>query len=231
MLLNALFGMKAHFCSVKEDRVLVMQRMADELRQQGKKPYIIPYGVSNVLGALGYVNCVLELVMQMQSLSLSLDAIVHASGSSGTQSGLIVGTAALLPDVQILGIDIDAEAERVRLDVLHLSNALAAYLHQKTEDLDQRTQVIAGYAGPGYGIPTPEMVEAVELFARLEGITLDPVYAGKGAAGLLGLVRQGRFSKQETILFIHTGGIPALYAYRSAFAQRLRAISPSQHDI
>lgn len=199
--------------------MVVMQRLAEELRQQGKKPYIIPYGVSTVLGALGYVNCVLELVMQMQSQTLSFDAIVHASGSSGTQSGLVVGTATLLPDVQIFGIDIDAEPERVRRDVVNLSNGTFAYLHQKPEELDQRIQVIAGYAGSAYGVPTSEMVEAVSLFARLEGILLDPVYAGKGAAGLVGLVRQGLFSKEETILFLHTGGIPALYAYRSAFAR------------
>jgi len=225
MLLNALFGMKAHFCSVKENRAVVMQRIVDELRQQGKKPYIIPYGASNVLGALGYVNCVLELITQMQSHAFSLDYIVHASGSSGTQAGLVVGTATLLPGVQIIGIDIDAEAERVRRDVVRLSHELAAYLHQKPETLDQRIEVIAGYAGPGYGVATPEMVEAIELFARLEGIVLDPVYAGKGAAGLIGLVRQGRFSKEETILFLHTGGIPALYVYRSAFARSLAAIS------
>jgi L-cysteate sulfo-lyase len=234
MLLDALFGMKVHPCSIKENRIVVMQHIADELRKQGKKPYIIPYGVSNVLGALGYVNCVLELVMQMQSHTLSFDAIVHASGSSGTQSGLVVGTAALLPAVRILGIDIDAEPERVRRDVVRLSYELAAYLHQKPEDLDQRIEVIAGYAGPGYGIPTPEMVEAVSLFARLEGILLDPVYAGKGAAGLVGLVRQGRFSKEDTLLFLHTGGTPALYAYRSAFARHLAALSAarsSQDDI
>ncbi len=228
MLLDALFGMKVYPCSIKENRVVVMQRIADELREQGKKPYIIPYGASNVLGALGYVNCVLELVMQMQSHTLSFNTIVHASGSSGTQSGLVVGTATLLPAVRILGIDIDAEPERVRRDVVHLSHELAAYLHQKPEDLDQRIEVIAGYAGPGYGVPTPEMVEAVELFARLEGILLDPVYAGKGAAGLVGLVRQGRFSKEDSVLFLHTGGTPALYAYRSTFARHLAALSPAR---
>lgn len=235
MLLDALFGMKVHPCSIKENRLIVMQGIADDLRQQGKKPYIIPYGVSNVLGALGYVNCVLELVIQMQSHMLSFDTIVHASGSSGTQAGLVVGTAALLPAVRILGIDIDAEPERVRRDVVHLSYELATYLHQKPEDLDQRIEVIPGYAGPGYGIPTPEMVEAVSLFARLEGILLDPVYAGKGAAGLVSLVRHRRFSKADTVLFLHTGGTPALYAYRSSFAQYLAALSStpssSQHEI
>ena len=235
MLLDALFGMKAYPCSIQEDRVVVMQRIADKLRQQGKKPFIIPYGVSNVLGALGYVNCVLELATQMQSHALSFDAIIHASGSSGTQAGLVVGAAILLPAVRILGIAIDAEPERVRRDVVHLSHELAAFLRQKPEELDQRIEIIAGYAGPGYGVPTPEMVEAVSLFARLEGIVLDPVYAGKGAAGLIGLVRQGHFSKEDTLLFLHTGGIPALYAYRSAFARHLAALSSvrssSQRDI
>lgn len=123
----------------------------------------------------------------------------------------------------------------MRRDVVHLSHELAAFLRQKPEELDQRIEIIAGYAGPGYGVPTPEMVEAVSLFARLEGIVLDPVYAGKGAAGLIGLVRQGHFSKEDTLLFLHTGGIPALYAYRSAFARHLAALSSarssSQRDI
>ncbi|QBD74652.1 D-cysteine desulfhydrase family protein [Ktedonosporobacter rubrisoli] len=226
MLLDALFRMKAYPCSVKEDRVVFMQQLADKLRQQGKKPYIIPYGVSNVLGALGYVNCVLELVMQMQSHACSFDAIVHASGSSGTQAGLVVGAATLLPAIHILGIDIDAEPERVRRDVVHLSNELATYLRHRPASLDERIEVVAGYAGPGYGIPTPEMVEAVSLFAQLEGLVLDPVYAGKGAAGLIGLVRQGRFTKEDTVLFLHTGGMPALYAYRSAFVRHIAALSP-----
>ncbi|MCC6466896.1 MAG: pyridoxal-phosphate dependent enzyme, partial [Alphaproteobacteria bacterium] len=132
-----------------------------------------------------------------------------------TQAGLAVGLSILAPEIELIGIDIDAEPERVRGDVDRVAGEAAALLGV---DRPPPVTVTAGHAGPGYGIPTPAMVEAVRLAARLEGLVLDPVYTGKGFAGMIDLVRQGRFKPSDKVLFWHTGGAPGLFAYRSAFA-------------
>ena len=219
-LLDALFGMRARFCSVHDDRVAVMEAMMEHLRQSGKKPYFVAYGASNLTGALGYVNFAGELAGQLHEHDLRPAALVHASGSSGTQAGILAGAAALPPELQIVGIDIDAEPDRVGADVTKLAHETAARLGH---DVRRPIEVVGGFAGPAYGVVTAETIEAIELFARLEGLLLDPVYSGKGAAGLIGLIRQGRFEKSDTVVFLHTGGAPALYAYRSHFAPHLEA--------
>lgn len=140
---------------------------------------------------------------------------MHASGSAGTQAELAVGLSILAPEVELIGIDIDAEPERVRADVDRVAGEAAALLEV---DRPPPVTVTAGYAGPSYGVPTPAMIEAVRLAARLEGLVLDPVYSGKGFACLVDLVRRGRFKPSDKVLFWHTGGVPGLFAYRSAFA-------------
>jgi L-cysteate sulfo-lyase len=178
---------------------------------------VIPYGISSVTGALGYVRAAREIAVQMETPT----AVIHASGSAGTQAGTVAGAAAYLPGTQIIGIDVDAAPERVADDVRKLVNEVADRLELETGDLSDRVEVVGGYAGPSYGAITPGVLEAISLFGKLEGLILDPVYSGKAAAGLIGLIRSGRFAPDDTVLFIHTGGWPGLFAYRSELVDSL----------
>jgi D-cysteine desulfhydrase len=191
-----------------------MQRLADDLAAVGRQGYIIPGGGSNALGALGYVACAEELLMQSFDLGLPFDAVVAASGSGGTHAGLLAGLHAANANLPLVGISV--RAQRVaQEEKIHGLAQQAADLLGVTPPLPRAAVEVAdAYVGPGYSLPTPAMVEAVQMFARLEGILLDPVYTGKTAAGLIAMVRSGRFSPHERVLFLHTGGAPALYAYR-----------------
>jgi len=221
IFLDGLFGAKLEAIAWGADRNALLPGIADRLTREGKKPYIVPYGGSNVLGTMGYVQFVVELLRQLNDADLSIDAIVHASGSAGTQAGILAGVTALAPDLPVIGIDIDAEPERVHADVTRLYHETCDYLDITDRLPPERIEVAAGYAGDGYGLITDGMTEAVDLAGRLEGLLLDPVYSGKGFAGLIGLIRAGRFKPTDRVLFIHTGGTPALFAYRSAFAKRV----------
>ena len=219
-LLTGLFGAVIHPCSVHDDREAVANGLADRLRDAGKHPYVIPYGASTDLGALGYVAAAQEIAQQIGGEKL--DAIVHASGTGGTQAGLVVGSTRYLPGTHVVGIDIDAEPKRVASDVGRIAEELGDRL-EWDELYAEFVEVVAGYAGPAYGSPTAEMLEAVTVFARLEGVILDPVYSGKGAAGLIGLIRSERFTAADSVVFLHTGGSPGLFAYRDVIAEHLDA--------
>lgn len=215
ILLDRLFGAHCTMFDWKADRNAVIAELIADLKRRGKRPYMVPYGGSSALGACGFVAAVRELATQSAASGARITHVVHASGSAGTQAGLAVGLSILAPEIELIGIDIDAEPERVRGDVDRVAGEAAALLGV---DRPPPVTVTAGHAGPGYGIPTPAMVEAVRLAARLEGLVLDPVYTGKGFAGMIDLVRQGRFKPSDKVLFWHTGGAPGLFAYRSAFA-------------
>ena len=194
-----------------------MQNLADALAKQGRKAYIIPGGGSNKLGSLGYVSCAEEILSQSFDMGLELDAIVASSGSGGTHSGLLVGLQGNNAQIPLIGISTRAKSEAQKDKIASLANEVAQSL--KLTDKIRREDVIVfdEYVGDGYSLPTDSMIEAVKLFAQLEGILLDPVYTGKAAAGLIGLIRQGYFKKDDNILFVHTGGSPALYHYQDYF--------------
>ncbi len=194
-----------------------MMAVADEFRARGRKVYTIPGGGSNETGALGYANCALELLQQANDAGLALDHILHATGSSGTQAGLVVGLRATHADIPLLGIGVRAPQQKQEEAVFALAQRTAAKLG--CGDIVRRGDVVANtdYVGEGYGIPAPSTLEAIDLFARLEGILLDPVYSGKGAAGMIDLIRKGTFKQGQRILFIHTGGSAALFGYTAAF--------------
>jgi L-cysteate sulfo-lyase len=214
-LLNRLFGATLHDVAWDGDRNGAIQALAETLRAQGRRPYVVPYGVSCPLGAVAYASTIVEIAAQCVQCGIAPKAIVHCSGSAGTQAGLIVGARLGLPGTRIVGIDIDAEPERVRSDVARYGRAAAELLGQPFDDAD--VEVVAGHAGPAYGVPHAATVEAIRLAARLEALVLDPVYSGKGLAGLIALVRAGRWRPQDDIVFLHTGGAPALFAYRHLF--------------
>jgi L-cysteate sulfo-lyase len=192
-------------------------RLLPSLRADGEVPYCIPTGGSNETGALGYAAAALELLQQAREAGIAIDRVLFATASGGTQPGLVVGMALAEARLQVLGMDIEGEADALGRDVRNVAEACARKVGLPQALRDDAFEICRGYAGPGYGIPTPGMLEAVGLLAKLEGIVLDPVYTGKAMAGLIDLVRSGHFAADETIVFIHTGGMPAMFAYADCF--------------
>ncbi|MEM1289561.1 MAG: D-cysteine desulfhydrase [Pseudomonadota bacterium] len=194
-----------------------MEKAAEKARVDGQKVYVIPGGGSNPTGALGYVNCALELVQQANERGLMIDHLVHATGSSGTQAGLVVGLKAINAGVPLLGFGTRAQQPKQEQMVYDLAVKTAEKLG--CAGIVQRDDVRAdtSYVGEGYGLPRADTLEAIRMFAELEGILLDPVYSGKGAAGLIDYVRKGRFQKGERVVFLHTGGSVALFGYDGHF--------------
>ncbi len=194
-----------------------MEKVADRFRAEGKTVYTIPGGGSNPTGALGYVNCAFEMLSQFNDRALKVDHIVTATGSAGTQAGLITGLKAMNAGIPLLGIGVRAPKLKQEENVFNLARATAEKLG--CPDVVQRSDVVANtdYVGEGYGIPTKSGQEAIRMFAELEAILLDPVYSAKGAAGLIDLIRNGHFKKGETIVFLHTGGAAGLFGYDNAF--------------
>jgi len=197
------------------DLAAEMQKAADEVAALGRKAYIIPGGGSNPLGALGYVSCAEEILAQTHELDIRLDHIVCASGSTGTHAGLVCGLVGNNSQIPLTGINVRRTREEQEPNVYKLAQETAALLCITGGIPREAITALGDWVGPGYSLPSPQMVEAVQMLARVEGILLDPVYTGKTMAGLIGLVRQGAFKKGEHVLFVHTGGAPALYAYQS----------------
>ncbi len=198
------------------DMMAAMQEVAKEVEAEGRKPYIIPGGGSNEIGATGYVACAQEILKQMFDLGLDIDYVVCASGSGGTHSGLLVGFEGTNSNIPVIGISVNRSQKEQSELIYNLSKKIASYIDIKRDIISREIiKVFDDYVGPGYSLPTDSMIEAVNLFAKTEGILLDPVYTGKAAAGLIDLVRKGYFDKNDNILFLHTGGSPALYHYQS----------------
>ena len=217
VMLDQLFGGQLRKYPGGTDMNAAMEELAAKLKAEGKKPYIIPGGGSNEIGALGYVNCALELLGQANDRGLRIDHLVHATGSAGTQAGLVTGLYGSNSQIPVLGIGVRVPREQQEANVFRLAERTAEKLG--IPGAIKREDVVANcdYVGAGYGVPAESTLEAIELFARHEGILLDPVYSGKGAAGLIDLIRKGHFKKGENIVFLHTGGSQALFGYRDVF--------------
>ena len=211
-LLNRLFGAEIETVPWIGDRNAAIRARAADLKAQGRKPFVVPYGVSSARGALAYASTTVEIARQSAEAGFTPSAIVHCSGSGGTQAGLVLGAHAILPKTRVLGIDIDAEPDQVEADGLRYGEAAAAQLQMPFNPAV--VEVVAGHAGPAYGMPHAATLEAIRLAARLEALILDPVYSGKGLAGLVSLIRDGRWRADEDVVFLHSGGEPALFAYR-----------------
>ncbi len=196
------------------DLAAAMQAEADAVSDAGRVPYVIPGGGSNPLGALGYVAAAEELVAQATDSQVSFQAVVVASGSGGTHAGLVAGLTGISSGLPVIGVSTRAAKEQQENKILDLARRTAELAGSSVTVDAGSVGVIDDQVGEGYSLPTPKMVEAVRLFARLEGVLLDPVYTGKAAAGLLGLVRSGAFDPDGDVVFLHTGGWPALFAYQ-----------------
>ncbi|WP_314418151.1 D-cysteine desulfhydrase [Pseudescherichia vulneris] len=208
-LLLDLFNAQIEMCDALNDPVAQLAELATRIEAQGFRPYVIPVGGSNALGALGYVESALEIAQQCEG-AVELSSIVVASGSAGTHAGLAVGLEQLMPEAELIGVTVSRKRDEQKPKVVALQQAIARELEvEATADIVLWDE----YFAPGYGTPNEEGVEAIKLLARLEGILLDPVYTGKAMAGLIDGINQNRFKDQGPILFIHTGGAPALFAY------------------
>lgn len=217
VLLDQLFEAPLRKFPAGTDMNAAMEELAAALRVEGKKPYIVPGGGSNEIGALGYVNCALELLNQANTAGLRIDSVVHGTGSAGTQAGLVTGFSGSNSLIPVLGIGVRVSREQQEANVFRLAERTAEKLG--IPGAVKREDVVANcdYVGEGYGIPAASTIEAIEMFARHEGILLDPVYSGKGAAGLIDLIRKGHFKQGENVVFLHTGGSQALFGYREVF--------------
>jgi D-cysteine desulfhydrase len=195
------------------DMMAAMQTAADEIANEGRKAYVIPGGGSNPMGATGYVACAEEILAQTFDLGINIDRIVCASGSAGTHAGLVTGFHGNNSNIPVIGINVSRPKREQEELVYDLVQSTAKHVGVNSDIPGETVVCFDEYVGPGYSLPTPEMAEAARMLARLEGVLIDPVYTGKAMAGLIDLVRKGIFDKKENILFIHTGGSPALYVY------------------
>lgn len=219
VFLDRLYGARIEFRPPGPDMNAEAETFGEELRARGAKPYVIPGGGSNRVGALGYVNTAIELVSQANDAGLRIDYVVHATGSTGTQAGLLAGLEGYNAGIKVYGISVRNPKDKQEEAVYELAAETADYVGIKQGISRESVVANSDYVGPGYGQLTAETVEAIRTLARREGILLDPVYSGKAMAGLIGLIGQGFFSKDDNVVFLHTGGSAALYAYPSLVAE------------
>jgi D-cysteine desulfhydrase len=220
LLLDVLFGATLHWTS-RDQRLEKMAEVADRLTASGKRPYVIPYGGSNAVGAVGYLLAYLEFVEQCIDLHVSPSTVIVASSSGGTQAGMMAGAALAEARAVIRGISIDkGERDPVSYEeaLARLANEVFALLGNVTEVSPRDAHVEYGYLGGGYGVVGPLEREAIALLARLEGIVLDPVYTGRAMGALIDMIRNAREDLGDTVVFWHTGGSPALFAYAAEIA-------------
>lgn len=217
VLLDRLHGAPISKRPGNTDMAAEMVTLADKLNANGSNCYIIPGGGSNSIGALGYVNCARELTEQAAEIGLKIDSLLHATGSSGTQAGLVTGFAAIKSEIHLLGIGVRAAKEKQEQMVYDLAVKTADQLG--LGQIVKRENVLANcdYVGPGYGLPTQGMRDAIKLLARTEGLLFDPVYSGKGLDGMIDQIKQGYFDDMQNVVFLHTGGSAALFGYPETF--------------
>jgi D-cysteine desulfhydrase len=208
ILLDELFEAQAVYVAERKDRDGVLQETFNRAAKEGMKPYLVPYGGSNSTGALGYAFAMKELMEQ----NPSPDWIVFATSSGGTQAGLLVGQRAFGHKGKLLGISVDESEEWLKNQVSELASLTSSKLGKHIKFTADDVLANANYCSAGYGVLTEPEREAIRLFATCEGVLLDPVYTGRAAAGMIDLIRKGFFKKTETVLFLHTGGQPALFA-------------------
>lgn len=223
MLLDRQFGAQQYVFPRGTDLAAEMDRHAAALLLRGCKPYVVPFGGSNLAGTLGYVDCALELMQQANQQGVGVSSLVVALGSAGTQGGLLAGLHGVNSSIGVVGIAILPHPDLGTL-VYGVASAALEHLGVAAPLPSERVKVETDYLGTGYGQLTEGVMEAIELTGKLEGLPLDPVYTGKAMSGLIGMIRKGQFERGENVVFMHTGGLPGLFAYREDFVGRDAAI-------
>lgn len=216
-LLFQILGITIHIVNEKEERTEKMKKRAEELILEGKKPYIVPTGGSTAIGALGYINCMSEVAKQSKEMKINFDYFIHAAGSSGTQAGMLIGKELFAPDIDIISISGGMDIEELSNESKSIINEFNAIYNVLKSTSNISTKVVGGYEGPGYGLASKEMAETVKRVAQLEGVFLDPVYNGKAMVGLIDMVKSKKFSKDQNILFLHSGGGPSIFDFKNSF--------------
>ncbi|MCA9928542.1 MAG: D-cysteine desulfhydrase family protein [Anaerolineales bacterium] len=212
LLINELLGAHLYWTNGQQ-RAEVLQAVERELCTMGRRPFQIPLGGSNVMGATSYVWAMKELHEQLRNQQLNVDFIVMASGSGGTQAGMVLGAELYGIQSHILGITVSQAAEQMKMQIAALATATATHLGQEISSIIDKVDVNDDYLGEGYAQVGDVEREAIRLVAEKEGILLDPVYTGRAMAGLIDLIRWGAFTRGQTVLFWHTGGTAALSAF------------------
>ena len=214
VFLDKLFGAEVKVCPKNIDVSEYSEKLIKDIKSKGTNVYFIPGGGSNSVGALGYVECLNEIIKVNKKYNFS--QIVHATGSAGTQAGLLAGRKYFNINIPVTGICVrhkkDIQVDKVYEEAKKTCEKLRCNILDKSDVI-----VYDEYIGSGYGEPTESMIEATKLLARKEAILLDPVYSGKAFAGLIGLIKNKKFTKDDNVLFIHTGGAASLSAYEWAF--------------
>ena len=208
LLLDRLLGAEIHWVEEGDPETLLAQQF-EQAQEENRHPYLVPYGGSNPLGAAAYAAAMGEMIEQ----KIEFDRIIFATSSGGTQAGMIVGADLYQFSGIIQGISVDKRAVELRAHIAPLAMETAEFLGHRLSIQPDEIVVEDGYLGDGYAVMTNVEKEAINLFARQEGILLDPVYTGRAAGGMIDLIKQGAISPDERILFWHTGGTPALFAY------------------
>ena len=220
VLLDKLMGASLRYVPGGTDMVAELEITAQRVRQRGGKPYVIPGGGSNTVGALGYVDCARELVVQADQMDLKIDRLVTATGSAGTHAGLVAGFAALSVDIPILGFGVRAPKPKQEENVYNLAVATAETIGAAGRVRREAVVADCDYVGEGYGLVDQGVIDALALAARTEGLLLDPVYSGKAMKGLIDQARKGAF-KGERVIFLHTGGAQGLFGYQTVLEPAL----------
>ena len=217
VLFDKMFGTSLEFRPAGLDMNAEAMTVTEKLAAAGRKPYFIPGGGSNEIGALGYVSCAYELLDQIKANNLDVGWIVLATGSAGTHAGMLAGLHAAGSTIPVMGISV-RQPEDKQIAAVHKLAVLTAAQLTDTPLGVEKVIVDDGYVGAGYGQPTQGTLDAINLIARREGLLFDPVYSGKGLAGMIGLAGQNFFESDKDVIFLHTGGAAALFAYGNQLA-------------
>lgn len=217
LLLDRILGAEVRIASADADAAKIFGALFEEIERKGGKPYFVPVGGSSPTGSLGYANAYLELADQLEALGLDETVLVHASSSGGTQGGLVAGALLRGAGPAVVGINVYRSDNAAMADSIHALASKTTALLEAPPPPSGSIDLDSGFLGKAYGVPTPEMKEAVELVARMEGVLLDPVYTGKGMAGFIAQLMSGKYAEKEAAVFLHTGGMPGLFAYEEEF--------------
>jgi len=218
LLLDRLLGADIHFVPTGTSEDTAMAELAETQRAAGERPYVIPVGGSNAIGTFGYVAATLEIVEQLQELGLAPQQLYYANGSRGTQAGLVLGQKIFSAPYTVNGVAVSGGDEVKRPRALQIANEASTLLGSAIRLSDDDLLNDDGQIGPGYGVATVACLEAIDLLARHEAIFLDPVYSAKAMVGLIADIRQRQIAATETVIFLHTGGTPALFAHAETLA-------------
>ncbi|MFC1783178.1 pyridoxal-phosphate dependent enzyme, partial [Planctomycetota bacterium] len=231
LFLDAILGADIRFVEPGGNRNEVVDQVTEEYKAKGHNPYVVSVGGSSVgrsmtepIGALSYTKAFLETYKQARTSGIKINHLVHATGSGGTQSGLVVGAKAVDPDVKIVGISVGGAKAGGQKSVSTISNQLAEVLRLSLNVAPEEVIIFDEYVGEGYGILNQQIADALQLMAHKEGILLDPVYTGKAMAGLIDLIKKGYFKKDDNVIFMHTGGTPALFAYKEQLLELMKDV-------